>query len=272
MEQCLEIYDQGKLAAILHTPTNNPREPYPVLIFCSGKNGERTDAHRVAVQLSRVLANKGIGVFRFDYYGMGRSDGRYHEVTTSSKLSNIMKAYQTVAKLPGVNRNCIALLGFSDGARIALLAANRLPTITTVFWSPIFNDPVMRSKKSVRLCRHPYNSGIKVVPWAGLWIGMEYFQDLHTFNIEEELRNYSQSSLILYGGNDPILNEQQWNRDYPLFDISSRNVIKRVDGADHLFHSESAKEQLFEHSVTWLLAQCAGWEGEPDVVAKEVRH
>lgn len=78
----------------------------------------RAGSHRQFVLLSRALASSGIAVLRFDYRGMGDSDGdlRDFEAITSD-VGVAIDALQTL--IPTVKH--IALWGLCDGASAALL-------------------------------------------------------------------------------------------------------------------------------------------------------
>src|SRR5699024_4016604 len=107
---------------------------------------------------------------RFDYYGMGLSDGFYYDMTTTTKVSNIQAAYRYTTSLDFVDNSKIAYLGFSDGARIAIMAANRTKVDKVVIWSPLFNEygGNYPNKKRPRFSRHEVRKDKLVMPWAGL--------------------------------------------------------------------------------------------------------
>jgi alpha/beta superfamily hydrolase len=254
-EVLVEIVDQGRLAGVLHLPLTSAK-PYPIVIYCPGKNGERYEVHRLAVKFARRLAEQGIAFLRFDYYGLGLSDGHYHEMTTSTKVSNVLKAYEFVQTLPDINMNAISFLGFSDGARIALMAANRTSVDKLVFWSPLFyefggNFPGKRP----RFTRHPKHPQVLVMPWAGLWVGMDFYRDLQSINIEEELKDFQGESLIVYGDDDPLIQEEftylQTNRCH-LYQEDDFHQVKVVPGAGHLFTSRFFEELLMTESENWI--------------------
>ncbi len=78
----------------------------------------RAGSHRQFVLLSRALAANGIAVLRFDYRGMGDSEGDLRDFeAVGSDVGSAIDALQKSA--PTVNR--IALWGLCDGASAALL-------------------------------------------------------------------------------------------------------------------------------------------------------
>ncbi|SDN48127.1 hypothetical protein SAMN04488137_4627 [Fictibacillus solisalsi] len=256
IEKFVELEDQGKLAGILHIP-DGLQSPCPLVIYCPGKNGERYEVHRLAVKFARHLADQGIATLRFDYYGMGLSDGFYHDMTTTTKVSNIEAAYRYAKNLEFVDQNKMAYLGFSDGARMALMAANRTNVTNLLIWSPLFNEygGNYPNAKKPRFTRHKTHSNKLVMPWAGLWNSLDFYKDLQGINILQELNQYVGNSLLVFGGNDPLVAEEKEHLDTSAIALYQNDGLHRthtIPDAGHLFTSESLEQQLMEVSGAWL--------------------
>ncbi|MEH6989552.1 alpha/beta hydrolase [Cytobacillus firmus] len=255
LEKTLEFHDQGKIAGVLHLPTDN-KQRFPLVVYCPGKNGERYEVHRLAVKFARFLASRGIAFFRFDYYGLGLSDGFFHEMTTSTKVSNVTKAIEFIQS-SGYQFSNISLLGFSDGARIALMAANQCEIKNLILWSPLFaefggNFP---NGKRPRFVRHNHHKDFLVMPWAGLWVGLDFYKDLNSIDIDSELREYNGRSLILYGDDDPLIKEEfeYLNTEkYEIYSNNNKNLVQEVKGAGHLFTSRVFEDILMTNSYERL--------------------
>ncbi|PZD96830.1 hypothetical protein DNH61_06430 [Paenibacillus sambharensis] len=256
-ERLVEIFDQGWLAGVLHLPEQSTW-PCPLVIYCPGKNGERYEVHRLAIKFARMLAGMGIAFLRFDYYGLGLSDGKYHHMTTSTKVSNIIAAHRYAATLRAVDKSRMAYLGFSDGARIALMASQRTTVKDLVLWSPLFceiggNFP---NKKHPRFTRHSRDRDSLVMPWAGLWVGMEFYRDLQSIDINRELSDFQGRSIMVYGNDDLLIKEEmeQLATDrYAVYRGDGRNTVCRVDKAGHLFTSVPLERELMKLSSDWLV-------------------
>lgn len=78
----------------------------------------RVGSHRQFVLLARALAAAGYAVLRFDYRGMGDSEGAMHDFeSVSADIGAAIAALQT--RVPTIQK--IALWGLCDGASAALL-------------------------------------------------------------------------------------------------------------------------------------------------------
>ncbi|GLI08262.1 acetyltransferase [Paenibacillus tyrfis] len=256
-EQFVELRDgDRRMAGILHLPTRGT-PPFPVVIYCPGKNGERYEVHRLAVKLARRLADEGVAMLRFDYCGLGLSDGHYYDMTTSSKVSNVLKAWDEVRRRPELDSGRTAYLGFSDGARIALMAAERSGVDRVVLWSPLFYEfgGAHPSGKRPRFTRHALNKEKLVMPWAGLWISMEFYRDLQELDKEAVLRAYEGRSLLVYGDDDPLIHEEfekVRTDSYAIYRGDAGHEVCAVQGAGHLFTSRLFEERIMDVTGQWL--------------------
>ncbi|MFC5407339.1 serine aminopeptidase domain-containing protein [Cohnella soli] len=253
-EKLLSIVDQGRLAAVLHYPSTNGDRVRAVII-CQGLNGERAEKHRMAVKFGRLLAANGIACMRFDYFGMGLSDGASYEMTTSTKVSNVKKVYAYLRALGFIHPDKITLLGFSDGAKISLLSALELEVRSLIHWSPVYKGGARNyfAARKPKVIRNPHDGNSFVVPWSGLWFGVRYFQDLANHDVAAGLKAYSGKSLVIYDNQDDTvrtdLESLQPDCD---FAFNRQRDVLRVDGAGHLFSSAEFERKVMLASLHWL--------------------
>ncbi len=115
-EHALTLECEGDiLVGVLAMPER--ARPIGVLIIVGGPQ-YRVGSHRQFLLLARALAGGGIPTLRFDYRGMGDSEGElrsFEEV--GADIAAAIAAFQT--HCPGVER--IVLWGLCDGASAALL-------------------------------------------------------------------------------------------------------------------------------------------------------
>jgi uncharacterized protein len=117
IEEALIFHDSHghRIAAILGTP-DGPTTRLAVLChgFLSGKNSTTNQT------LTRLLNERGIATFRFDFFGQGDSDGPFEEITTTLAL------HQTHAALDLVSARGyeeVGLVGSSFGGLVSILTA-----------------------------------------------------------------------------------------------------------------------------------------------------
>jgi len=134
--RCGEEEHQERLLGILSLP----RKPASrgVLIITGGPQ-YRTGSHRQFTLLARVLAEQGISVLRFDYRGMGDSEGAARDYTAIAADidSALVHFFHSVPALREV-----ILWGLCDGATAAACHAPRDPRITgLVLLNPWVRSP-----------------------------------------------------------------------------------------------------------------------------------
>ena len=82
-----------------------------------------------ASRISRALAHRGLGVLRFDFTGLGHSDGEFENTDFSSNLDDLVRAAD---HLRDTHRAPSLLIGHSLGGTAMLAAAERIPEATGV--------------------------------------------------------------------------------------------------------------------------------------------
>lgn len=114
----------GTLAARLESPVTDPTA-YCLFAHCFTCSKDL----KAAGWISRALVDRGIAVFRFDFTGIGESEGEFSETDFSSNLDDLVAAadflrshYQAPA----------LLLGHSLGGTAVLAAAERIPEVRAV--------------------------------------------------------------------------------------------------------------------------------------------
>ena len=109
----------NSLAAILAIPDTHAKQG--VLVIVGGPQ-YRAGSHRQFTLLSRDLADSGIPCMRFDYRGMGDSEGNLHMFEeVGEDIRAAVDAY--FAHCPGLER--IVLWGLCDAASAAIFYAHR---------------------------------------------------------------------------------------------------------------------------------------------------
>lgn len=87
----------------------------------------RVGPNRIYVRLARALADRGVGVLRFDFSGIGDSDPR--EDGLPIEKSAELEAIEAVDSLAGLGFGRFCLMGLCSGAGFAFRAALRDPRV-----------------------------------------------------------------------------------------------------------------------------------------------
>lgn len=142
MEKAIVFESAGnRLVGILHAP----KQPSSVgVMVVVGGPQYRVGSHRQFVIMARRLADLGISVFRFDYAGMGDSEG---SVTSFENVeADIQSALDTFFKISEGLEN-VVLWGLCDGASAASMFAAKDKRIKgLVLVNPWVTDSKLRAQ------------------------------------------------------------------------------------------------------------------------------
>lgn len=116
----------SRLAAIYHAP-QAPTDGHPIgcLILVGGPQ-YRAGAHRQYIDLARHLASQGIGVLRFDYQGMGDSEGTLMDL--DGRGEDIAAAADALRSRLGENAR-IFPWGLCEGASAIFMHHEKIPNM-----------------------------------------------------------------------------------------------------------------------------------------------
>jgi pimeloyl-ACP methyl ester carboxylesterase len=117
----------NRLAGTLTVPTGEG--PHPVVVLISGSGAQDRDeavfGHRPFWILADHLTRRGIAVLRYDDRGVGGSTGDIAAATMTDFASDALAAVAYLVTRPETDEARIGLLGHSEGASIAAMAAHR---------------------------------------------------------------------------------------------------------------------------------------------------
>lgn len=96
-------------------------EKHPCVILLHGTCSDMNEVGNAYVYLANQLANAGYAAIRFDFIGSGHSEVDYIHYSYRSAISDTQ---EVIAYAKNLGYDQLTLLGWSQGAAIALLSAN----------------------------------------------------------------------------------------------------------------------------------------------------
>lgn len=139
------------LAGTLTLPAGSG--PFPAVVLLSGSGPQNRDSEIVGFRPFKVMADRlsqaGIAVLRYDDRGVGGSSGSIQQSTTDDFSGDALAAVRWLAGRPGILASRIGLLGHSEGALTAALAASKSREVAFIVWlagSGVRGDEVLRQQ------------------------------------------------------------------------------------------------------------------------------
>ena len=131
--------DTGVVLAGTLTLPGGAAAPVPAVVTISGSGAQDRDSYAAIAggwrpfrQLADTLARRGVAVLRLDDRGVGGSTGDYGTSTERTTAADIRAAIAFLRARPDIAGDRIAVLGHSEGARVAMLVASEDPRLAAV--------------------------------------------------------------------------------------------------------------------------------------------
>jgi len=209
------------LVGILHQPDCPERR---AVVIVPGAPQYRVGSHRQFVLLAREICNRGFAVLRFDYRGMGDSDGEFRSFETVD--ADLRSAIDTlVDAVPEVHE--VVLLGLCDGASACCFYAYQDPRVKGL----VMINPWVRDQGSLAQAylRHYY---VKRLAARELWAGL--FSDKARLgrSLRSFLAHVRELAATRLGRLAHALSGRRANR---IDNVSELRLCDRVSGALHRY-------------------------------------
>ena len=260
-----------KLAATLDLPDGEP-VAYALFAHCFTCGKDVLAARRIAAGLTR----RGIAVLRFDFTGLGASEGEFANSTFSSNVADLVLAADHLRQM----RKAPALLiGHSLGGAAVLAAAARIPEAEAVVTIAAPSDPAHVTHLFADHVADIRAQGTVEVSLAGrpFPISRQFLDDIAEHNLTEQIANLRKALLVLHSPTDDIVGIDNATRIF----VAAKHPKSFISltGADHLLSERRDTGYVAEVIASWaqryLESQPPGAAESPasrDVVVRETGH
>ncbi len=181
--------------------------------------------------ISRALVNEGIAVLRFDFTGLGESEGDFADTTFSSNVADLLAA---AAFLEREHQAPALLVGHSLGGAAVLCAAAHLPSVRAVVTIGAPFDPAH--------IRHLFADGIDEIAAQGeatvdlggrpFVIKQEFLDDLSEAGSRDHIAHLGKALLVMHAPADKTVSIDNARR---IFEAARHpKSFVSLDAADHL--------------------------------------
>jgi exosortase A-associated hydrolase 1 len=237
----------------------------------------RVGSHRQFVLLARKIGAAGLACLRFDYRGMGDSEGAPRSF--ASVDADVAAAIDALQQASGVER--IVLWGLCDGASAALLYANRDARVVGVVavnpWAKTATGEAsvrlkhyyFRRLGSSQFWRKLLTGNVRTRASAGdamkslrsvFWRSSIADESDYLVRMHEAVVIGRQALLVVLSGNDLTAREfDRWLQVDRRRRVICRNPaveIRRILAADHTFSDDASRRQLEDITLDWIGRLC----------------
>ena len=233
------------LSAQLDLPSDGKPVAYALFAHCftCSKN------LKAISYISRSLVAEGIAILRFDFTGLGESEGDFSDTNFSSNKDDLISAAEFLGKEYEPPK---ILIGHSLGGAAVLLAAERIPSTKAV---AVINAPSEPTHLIIHLeskREEIEEKGEAEISIAGrtFKIKKQLLEDLEQNHMEGKIRNLRKPLLILHSPTDNVVGIDNATRIF--INAKHPKSFVSLDKADHLLSDQS--DSLYAGSLiaTWV--------------------
>jgi putative redox protein len=240
-----------KLSARLDLPLDGKPVAYALFAHCfTCSKNLKAIAH-----ISRALTRESVAVVRFDFTGLGESEGEFGDTTFSSNVEDLVAASQFMEKNFEAPR---ILIGHSFGGAAVLQAAANIPSSVAVVTIASPADPG-HVKHTLGSTKEKIESrGEAEVNLAGrtFKIKKQFLDDLKFVNMQETLRHLNRALLIFHSPIDDIVGIENAAR---IFQAARHpKSFISLDQADHLLSDVKDSRYVGTVIAAWALKYING--------------
>jgi uncharacterized OsmC-like protein/alpha-beta hydrolase superfamily lysophospholipase len=235
--------DGQQLAARLDLP-EGPHLATALFAHCFTCSKDIPAARRIAARLSSM----GIAVLRFDFTGLGHSEGEFENTNFTTNVQDLMAASAELAQ----RGMCPSLLvGHSLGGAAVLKAAPEMTNIKAVVTLGAPFDPEHVTKNFADALPQIIRDGVAEVSLGGrpFRISNDFLQDIAKGKLTPAIASLDAALLVLHAPRDATVSID--NASEIFLAAKHPKSFVTLDGADHLLSRAEDAEYAADVIATW---------------------
>ena len=232
------------LSAKIDIPADGEIKAYALFAHCftCSKN------LKTVGNITKALASFGIATFRFDFTGLGESEGDFADTNFSSNVEDLIAAYKYMEQefeSPSV------LIGHSLGGAAVLQAAHQMDSVKAVATIGAPADPEHVKHNFGLHIQQIEETGSANVTLAGrpFTIKKQFLDDLEDTNMQNYIRKLDRALIIFHSPIDETVGIENAERIF----INARHSKSFVslDTANHLLTNDDNSTYVGEVLAVW---------------------
>ena len=215
--------------------------------------------------ISKALTLKGFGVLRFDFTGLGESEGDFADSNFSGNVEDLIAAANF---LKDEYKSPTMVIGHSLGGAAAIFAAALLQEVTAL--------ATIGTPSSLSHVTHLLSDGLEQIKNTGeatiniggrpFKIKKQFLEDLETKDLQKVMAGLRKSILILHSPQDNIVGIKNAEELYKA--ARHPKSFISLDGANHLLSKKEDSQYVGDLIGTWAYRYLE----VPDVPQPETSH
>lgn len=229
LERVSFLSEGHKISGILHLP----RREHPACVIASHGLLSSKDSEKY-IALGHRMSEEGMAMLRFDFRGIGESEGSEEDNTISKKLVDLGSAIQFVRSHMGPKVK-LGLVGSSLGGFLSLIQASKDPSIEAlVIWATPLHLDDLETKEQ--------KEDYPLPPKA-------FFEDLPNHRLLPILPQVS-NCLVIHGEEDELVPTEEAREIFRHLHLPKELLL--IGGADHRLTQPEHRKRAIDLTIEWF--------------------
>ncbi|MYA27965.1 MAG: alpha/beta hydrolase [Nitrospira sp. SB0666_bin_27] len=239
--------DNNAVAAIL---AESESQTGRAVILCHGFLSNKDS--RTNLRLTELLIGHGISTLRFDWFGMGESEGEFGRITVSTCCGQLERAVSLMRERGYPE---LGIVGSSFGGLLAILVGQHHPDLRAIgLKCPVPDFPEMLEHEfgSNGIEEWKHTNYIPDVTGGTTPISLDFafYESCRVFNAYEAARAIKSPVLIVHGEQDELVPFHQIERLEESLPSDTKLVL--LPEADHQFGRPEDFRRMTVHLADWM--------------------
>ena len=220
-----------RLAATLDLPEDESPISYALFAHCF----TCTKSIKAAVNIAAALNREKIAVLRFDFTGLGQSEGTFADTNFSTNVADLILASEYLAREfqpPQI------IIGHSLGGAAVIQAAEKIPSLRAVVTIAAPHDPGHATHHFENMRQQIEEHGSAEVNLAGrkFTIKRQFLEDLEIQKLDTHIKSLKTALMVMHSARDTTVSIENAANIYKA--AKHPKSFISLDDADHLLLKE----------------------------------
>lgn len=237
--------DDQELSARIEMPVNKRPTAFALFAHCF----TCSKSLKAVLNISRSLASKGIAVMRFDFTGLGESEGDFADTNFSGNVEDLVCAAEF---LKDNYESPKIIVGHSLGGAAVLMASSVLNSVEAIVTIGAPADPPHVKHLFQNSLEEIRETGYAKVAIGGrpFTVKKQFIDDLEKNDLEKTITNLKKPLLVFHSPQDDIVDISNAEKIYKTAHHPKSYIS--LDKADHLLTKERDALYVGDVIASWV--------------------
>jgi uncharacterized OsmC-like protein/alpha/beta superfamily hydrolase len=233
-----------RLSAILDLPEDETPIAFALFAHCF----TCTKNIKAAINIAAALNREKIAVLRFDFTGLGQSEGDFSDTNFTTNVADLVAAGEFLAR---EHRAPQIIIGHSLGGAAVLQAAVKIPSVKATVTIAAPYDPAHVTENFTMMRNQIEDHGSAEVNLAGrkFTIKKQFLEDLEMQELDSHIKSLKSALLVMHSPRDTTVGIENAAQIYQRAKHPKSFIT--LDDADHLLLHEKDSRYVGMMIAAW---------------------